>query len=135
MFLSSLLLKYYFILLLLWCFNRNTIKQLLYLSICVFKLFLLQELLFMYLSSFGMIYNTRVLPLGNDMLYYINIAQLSKKSGRIDMNFKILPDCRFGVKLLSIRFVHWMEKKRLFQRISIDNAQTKIRRCRYFSLS
>ena len=65
----------------------------------------------MYLSSFGMIYNTSVLPFGNDMLYYINIAQLSKKSGRIDMNFKILPDCRFGVKILSIRFVHWMEKK------------------------
>ena len=60
----------------------------------------------MYLSSFGMIYNSSVLPLGNDMLYYINIAQLSKKSGSIDMNFKILQDCRFAVKVLSIRFVH-----------------------------
>ena len=52
-----------------------------------------------------MIYNISVLPLGNDMLYYINIAQLSKKSGRIDMNLKIFPDCRFGVKILSVRFV------------------------------
>ena len=60
----------------------------------------------MYLSSFGMIYNSSVLSLGNDMLYYINIAQLSKKSGCIDMNFKILQDCRFAVKVLSIRFVH-----------------------------
>ena len=59
----------------------------------------------MYLSSFSLIYNTSVLTLGNDMLYYINIAQLSKKSGRIDMNFKILQDCRFAVKILSIRFV------------------------------
>ena len=45
----------------------------LFVNLC-FKLFLLLELLFMYLSSFGMIYNTSVLPLGNDMLYYINIA-------------------------------------------------------------
>ena len=60
----------------------------------------------MYLSSFGMIYNSSVLSLGNDMLYYINIAQLSKKSGSIDMNFKILQDCRFAAKVLSIRFVH-----------------------------
>ena len=65
----------------------------------------------MYLSSLGMIYNTSVLPLGNDMLYYINIAQLSKKSSRIDMNFKILPDCRFGVKILSIRLFTELQKK------------------------
>ena len=45
----------------------------LFVNLC-FKLFLLLELLFMYLSSFGMLYNTSVLPLGNDMLYYINIA-------------------------------------------------------------
>ena len=58
-----------------------------------------------------MIYNASVLPLGNDMLYYINIAQLSKKSGRIDMNFKILADCRFGVKILSIDlFTEWKKK-------------------------
>ena len=42
----------------------------LFVNLC-FKLFLLLELLFMYLS---MLYNTSVLPLGNDMLYYINIA-------------------------------------------------------------
>ena len=56
----------------------------------------------MYLCSFGMIYDTSVLTLGNDTLYYINIAQLSKKSGRIDMNVKILPHCRFAVKICSL---------------------------------
>ena len=88
----------------------------------------------MYLSCFGMIYNTSVLPLGNDMLYYINIAQLSKKSGRIEMNFKILPDCSFAVKYYALDLItEW--KKRLFKRISIKGTQTKIRRCRYYSLS